>query len=371
MNDVDVRNLASHVLWSTLGLAVVFGALAQRTRFCTMGAIADVVNMGDWTRVRMWALAVAVAVLGFNLMVGLGWIEARQSIYAGTRLLWLSSVVGGTLFGFGMVLASGCGSKNLVRLGGGSLKALVTVLVLGVAAFATMRGITAVLRVNSVESVYLELPTGQDLPSLWSAGLGVGTPMLALALGAVVAMLLMGWVLRRPEGRSREVWLGGAGIGTVIAATWWVSGRLGYVSEDPNTLEPAFLSTNSRRMESLSMVAPVGYALDWLLFFSDKAKVLTLGIVSVIGVAAGACAASLADRSFRWEGFGNVEDLANHLVGAVLMGVGGVVAMGCTIGQGISGVSTLSLGSLLALAAIVAGALLALRYQTWRIESMV
>ena len=370
MNDVDLNRLASHVLWSAFGLAVVFGALAQRTRFCTMGAIADVVNMGDWTRARMWALAIAVAVLGFNLMVGLGWIEARQSIYAGSRLLWLSSVVGGTLFGFGMVLASGCGSKNLVRLGGGSLKALVTVLVLGVAAFSTMRGITAVLRVNSVESVFVELPAGQDLPSLWSASIGVATPMFALALGAAVAMLLMAWVLRRPEGRSLEVWLGGAGIGAVIATTWWVSGRLGYVPEDPNTLEPAFLATNSRRMESLSMVAPVGYALDWLLFFSDKAKLLTLGIVSVVGVAVGACVASVADRSFRWEGFGNVEDLANHLVGAVLMGVGGVVAMGCTIGQGISGVSTLALGSLIALAAIVGGAVLALRYQTWRLERM-
>ena len=371
MNDVDLRNLAGYVLWAAFGLAVVFGALAHRTRFCTMGAIADVVNMGDWTRVRMWTLAIAIATFGFNFMVGLGWIEARQSIYAGTRLLWLSSVVGGILFGFGMVLASGCGSKNLVRLGGGSLKALVTVLVLGVAAFATMRGVTAVLRVNSVESIYLELPKGQDLPSLWSASTGVATPMLAVAIGAAVALLLVAWVLSRPEGRSLEVWLGGAGIGTVVAATWWVSGRMGYVPEDPNTLEPAFLSTNSRRMESLSMVAPVGYTLDWLLFFSDKAKVLTLGIVSVIGVAVGAFAASITDRSFRWEGFGNVEDLANHLVGAVLMGVGGVVAMGCTIGQGVSGVSTLSLGSLLALVAIVGGAVLALRYQAWRLDRMI
>lgn len=184
------------------------------------------------------------------------------------------------------------------------------------------------------------------------------------------ALLLMIWVLRRPEGRTMAVWMGGAGIGTVIAATWWVSGRLGYVPENPNTLEPAFLATNSRRMESLSMVAPVGYALDWLLFFSDKAKVLALGIVTVVGVVVGAFSASVAERSFRWEGFGGVEDLTNHLVGAVLMGTGGVVAMGCTVGQGISGVSTLSLGSLLALGAIVSGALLALRYQSWRMERM-
>jgi uncharacterized membrane protein YedE/YeeE len=286
-------------------------------------------------------------------------------------LLWLSSLVGGGLFGFGMVLASGCGSKNLVRLGGGDLKALVTLLVLGVSAFATMRGLTAVLRVDTVEKVYVELPAGQDLPSLWTAASGAETPAVAAMLGTLIAFLLIGWVLRRPEGRSLEVWLGGVGIGAVIAATWWVSGRLGYVPEDPNTLEPAFLATNSRHMESLSMVAPVGYALDWLLFYSDKSKALTLGIVSVAGVVVGAFGASLSGRSFRWEGFAGVEDLANHLVGAVLMGVGGVVAMGCTVGQGLSGVSTLSLGSLLALGAIVVGAGLALRYQAWRMERMV
>jgi uncharacterized membrane protein YedE/YeeE len=159
-------------------------------------------------------------------------------------------------------------------------------------------------------------------------------------------------------------------VGAVIVGVWWVSGRLGFVAEHPATLEQAFLATNSRRMESLSMVAPVGYTLDWLLFFSDKSKLLTLGIVSVVGVSVGAFGVSRVDGSFRWEGFGGVEDLANHLVGATLMGVGGVVALGCTVGQGLSGVSTLSLGSLLTLAAIIVGALAALRYQVWRMERM-
>jgi hypothetical protein len=107
-------------------------------------------------------------------------------------------------------------------------------------------------------------------------------------------------------------------------------------------------------MEALSMVAPVGYALDWLLYFSDTSKVLTTGVVSVFGVLAGSAAVSLATRSFRWEGFANVEDMATHLVGAALMGVGGVTAVGCTVGQGLSGISTLALGSVLALAAITA-----------------
>lgn len=122
--------------------------------------------MGDWTRARMWVLAIATAVLGFNTMVGLGWIEARNSIYAGPRVLWLSLVLGGVVFGFVIVLSSGCGSKNLVRLGGGNFKALVVLIVLAVSAFATLRGITAVLRVNTIERVYFEVPASQDLPSL-------------------------------------------------------------------------------------------------------------------------------------------------------------------------------------------------------------
>jgi hypothetical protein len=166
------------------------------------------------------------------------------------------------------------------------------------------------------------------------------------------------------------VWLGGAGTGAVVVALWWVSGRLGYVPEHPVTLEPTFLGTSSRRMEALSMVAPVGYALDWLLYFSDTSKVLTTGIVSVFGVLLGSAAVALWTGSFRWEGFGNVEDMANHLVGAALMGVGGVTAMGCTVGQGLSGISTLALGSVLALAAIVAGGVAALRYQGWRLDRM-
>ncbi len=371
METVDINSLTSRVLWVSFALAVAFGAIAQRTRFCTMGAIADVVNMGDWERARMWVLAIAVALLGFNGMVALGWVQAGNSIYAAPRVLWLSALVGGAMFGFGMVLASGCGSKNLLRLGSGNLKALVVVLVLGLSAFVTLRGITGVLRVNTLDKVFFELPGGQDLPTLAAAAFGLPAPVLALAIGAGLAAMLLLWVLSKPEGRSGEVLLGGIGIGAVIVAVWWVSGKLGYLPEDPNTLEPAFLATNSRRMESLSMVAPVAYTLDWLLFFSDTSKALTLGIVSTVGLAVGACVTALLTRSFRWEGFGGVEDLANHLAGGALMGVGGVLALGCTVGQGLSGISTLSLGSFIALAGIVAGAVGALRYQGWRLERMV
>ena len=123
-------------------------------------------------------------------------------------------------------------------------------------------------------------------------------------------------------------------------------------------------------MESFSFVAPLAYVLDGLLFFSDTSKRLTQGMVVVPGVIAGSAVMALATRSFRWEGFRGVEDTANHLLGGVLMGVGGVAALGCTVGQGLSGLSTLSLGSFIAVAAIVAGAVAALRWQVWRLERM-
>lgn len=369
MQDIDISALQQHVLWAIFGLSLVFGALAQRTHFCTMGAVADIVNMGAWARMRMWVLAIGVAMLGFNAMVFAGWIDAAKTIYAAPRLLWLSHIVGGLMFGFGMVLASGCGSKTLVRIGSGNLKSLVVFVVMGVAAFATLKGMTAVLRVNTVDQAVLTLSTGQDLPSLLAPALGLAKPRLALFLGALLGGGAIVWALARAEGRAAEVLLGGIGSGAVIVGVWWVAGVLGHVAEDPNTLEELFVgASNGQRMESLSFVAPVAYSLDWLLFFSDKSKVLNLAIVSVLGVVLGSCASALATRSFRWEAFRGVEDTANHLVGALLMGIGGVVALGCTIGQGLSGVSTLSLGSFIALAAIVAGAVLALRYQLWRIE---
>jgi hypothetical protein len=225
-----------------------------------------------------------------------------------------------------------------------------------------------VARVSALDSVAVALPSGQDLPSLLAHASGMPRQTAALWLGGGLGLVLMAWVLYRPEGRSGEVLLAGLGLGAVIVGMWWVSGRLGFVAEHPVTLEESFLATNSRRMESLSFVAPVAYTMDWLILFSDTSRVLTLGIVSTLGVVLGSAAVALASGSFRWEGFAGTEDTANHIVGAVLMGLGGVTAVGCTIGQGLSGVSTLALGSFIALGGILAGGVLGVRYQAWRVE---
>ena len=371
MDITQLNSLTTQVLWAAFILAMLFGAIAQRTHFCTMGAVSDIVNMGDWTRMRMWGMAIGVAMIGFYGMAVAGLIDPSKTLYASNRFIWLSALVGGGMFGFGMVLASGCGSKTLVRIGGGNLKSLVVFVVMGVAAFATLKGITAVLRVATVDRVAIDFSSNAALSNWAAAVTGLSPSVAGLAIALLLGGGLIVWALLGPDFRRPDNLLAGFGIGAVIAGMWWVSGHLAYVAEHPDTLQETFLSTNSGRMEALSFVSPVAYTVDWLMFFSDKAKLLTIGIVSVFGVVVGSALYALPSRSFRWEGFRDAEDTGNHLVGAVLMGVGGVAAMGCTVGQGLSGISTLSATSFVAVAAIVAGCVIGVRYQVWRLERSV
>ena len=363
----DLVALATIVVASIFALAFAFGAITQRTNFCTMGSVADIVTFGDWTRMRQWLLAIAVAILGTNLLAATGIIDTADSFYTSPRFVPLAYLIGGLLFGFGMVLTGGCGSKSLVRAGGGSLKSLVVIVVLGIVAYISLRGLLAVFRVGVIEPVGARLATPQDLPSL-IAGIGVSKSALQIGLALLLSGLLFILVFRDRSFRSFDNLLAGLGIGVIIVAAWAISGTIGHVEEHPNTLQEAFLRTNSGRMESLSFVAPVAYTIDYLMFFSDTSKVITIGIAAVLGMVAGSAVYAVIAGKFRWEGFRDTEDTANHLVGAALMGFGGVTALGCTVGQGLSGVSTLAVGSFIAVAAIVAGAVLALKYQAWRLD---
>lgn len=370
MTESQLQSLTTQVLWGAFALSVLLGAIAHRTHFCTMGAVSDIVNMGDWSRMRQWGLAIGVGVIGFGVMVYAGWIDPARTLYASTRWQWLSSLVGGCMFGVGMVLASGCGNKTLVRIGAGSLKSLVVFLVMALAAFATLKGITAVLRVSTVDRIAVEVGGPASLAGLLTQSGLLDARSAALVAALVVGGALMAWALASRDFRKADHLLAGFGIGGVLVAMWWLSGHHGYVAEHPVTLEQAFVATHSGRAEALTFTAPMAHTVDWLILFSDRSKVITLGVASVLGVVAGACAMALASKTFRWEGFASVEDLGNHLVGGILMGVGGVTAIGCTVGQGLSGISTLSLNSFVALPAIIGGAWLGLRYQMWRLERM-
>ncbi|MDP3538365.1 MAG: YeeE/YedE family protein [Azonexus sp.] len=363
---MEIAALSNTVLWLAFAISFVFGAIGQKTHFCTMGAVSDIVNMGDWSRMRMWLLAIGVAILGSATLHAAGLIDLGKSIYRTPNFTWLSYIVGGLTFGIGMVFASGCGSKTLIRIGAGNLKSIVVFLVLGVVAYMTMRGVFGVFRVNVLEKAAITLPGGQDIPALLTAaGMDPKTAFL-------LAVFVIGGGLTAACLLKRDFWtldnlLGGLGTGLAVVAAWYVSGHIGYLAENPETLEEAFLATNSGRMESLTFVAPQAYTLELLMLWSDTSRKLTFAIASVLGVIAGSGAWALLTSNFRWEGFASVEDTASHLLGAALMGFGGVVAMGCTVGQGITGFSTLALGSIVTFLAIVAGAAATLKFQYWRL----
>ena len=366
MNEANPAALASTVVWGAFALAFVFGAVANRTNFCTMGAVSDVLNMSDWNRMRMWMLAMAIAILGTAGLQLAGAIDVAKTIYTTRNFTWLSYIVGGFLFGVGMTLGSGCGSKTLVRIGGGNLKSIVVFLMLAISAYMTIKGLFGVFRVAAIDPVAVALPAAQDLPSLLAKGLGGGrNTMLAVVAGVLGAGLIV-FVFMSREFRSFDNLLGGIVVGLVVVAGWYLSGHLGYLAEDPTTLEEKFFATNSGRMESMSFVAPFAYSLELLMLWSDKSRVVTFGIASVLGMVGGSLAYALATRSFRLESFRDADDLIRHLAGGALMGFGGVLALGCTIGQGLTGISTLAIGSFLALFSIIAGAAVTMKVQYWR-----
>ncbi|HEX2565983.1 MAG TPA: YeeE/YedE family protein [Burkholderiales bacterium] len=343
-------------------LAFIFGAVANKTDFCTMGAVSDWVNMGDFNRMRMWLLAIAVAVLGAGILQFAGVVDLSKSIYPGPNFTWLSYIVGGFLFGVGMTLGSGCGSKTLIRIGCGNLKSVIVYVFLGIAAYMTLRGILGAFRVGVLERAAITLPNGQDLASLLSLNPGL--------LAALIGGALLAFVYASREFRSRlDYTLGGVVTGLVVVGGWYVSGHLGHLAEDPNTLQEAFVATNTGRMESFSFVSPLAYTLEYLMFWTDKSKIVTYGIASAAGVIAGSAAYALASRKFRWEGFRDAEDTGMHILGGLLMGFGGVTALGCTIGQGITGFSTLALGSIITFVCIVAGSAATMKWQYWRISA--
>ena len=357
------------VIVSGFMLAFVFGVVAQKTDFCTMGAISDIVNMGDWSRMRMWLLAIAVAIAGANALDLAGLVDLSRSAYPAPRWPWLAFLIGGLLFGIGMTLASGCGSRSLIRIGGGNLKSLVAMLFLALAAEMTLRGLLAPLRTEVLGALSIQFDQGQDLAWLLAGALGVGKRSVQPWIAAGLSLALLAFVLKDRDFRAdHERLFAAVVIGLTIVGGWYVTGHLGFVAEDPETLQEAYLGTRTARPESFTFIGPAANALELLQFWTDKSARVTFGVAVVVGTLAGAFAYALFKRRFHWESFASASDTRDHVVGGVLMGFGGVTAGGCTIGQGITGLSLQSAGACLAVCGIVLGTWLALRFQVWQLE---
>jgi uncharacterized protein len=353
-------------------IAFVFGLVAAKTNFCTMGALSDIVNMGHWGRMRMWLLTIAVAIAGTSALSYAGLVDLSKSVAQRPVLPWLSLLLGGLIFGIGMTLAGGCANKNLVRVGGGSVRSLVVLVFMAIASYMTLKGLFGQWRASLLDPVSINLGergwTDQGLDTVLSrlTGMETGSALLATAAVAVVVLLAVVFKDKRFRANVQQI-VGGLAMGLLIVAGWYVTGHLGY-GENPETLETVYFATNTRTLESLSFVAPLAYSLELLMMWTDASLHATFGIASVVGTIAGSAAYALATKKFRWEGFASMDDLRNQLAGAVLMGFGGVTAVGCTIGQGLSGLSTLAIGSVIAVAGIMAGSVATLKYILWKME---
>ena len=370
--NATATSLATIVIWGGFVLAFIFGLVANKTNFCVMGAVSDVVNIGHWGRMRMWLLAIAVAMLGAGWLSYSGQIDLAKSIPQRPTLAWLSLLVGGLCFGVGMTLSGGCANKNLVRVGGGSLRSVVVLVFLAIASYMTLKGLFGQWRASLLDPVSLNLADfgwkDQSLGTALSRLTGLSPATAQLATMAVLVLGLLLFVFKDKRFRANRMQIFGAvAIGALVVAGWYVSGHLGF-GENPETLEVGYFATNSRTLESMSFVGPMAYGLELLMLWTDKSLHLTFGIASVLGVVLGSAAYALYARSFRWEGFASLSDLRSQLLGAVLMGFGGVTALGCTVGQGITGLSTLAVGSFIAVGAIVAGSVATLKFLLWREE---
>ncbi|MFA7095138.1 MAG: YeeE/YedE family protein [Gammaproteobacteria bacterium] len=379
----------SILLWSTFAIALVMGAVVNKTNFCTMGAVSDVVNMGDWGRMRAWLLAIAVALLGVVVLERFGLVDPGNSFppYRAGQLIWAENLLGGFIFGIGMTLASGCGNKCLIRIGGGNLKSVMVLLIIAVIAYfmirpfpGTDKTLFSVLFYPWIRPLAVNLGSSQDLGSLVAGPEAAATARLWI--GLVLGALLLWVVFKSAEFRSNfDNILGGLVVGLAVLAAWYVSSNLlidldgeryslrDFVSQwdflaESEEGKPA--DTAALSPQSFTFINPMGQTLGFTAAGFDGAY-LTFGVMGLLGVIAGSFLWSVLSKGFRIEWFANFKDFLNHFIGAILMGFGGVLAMGCTIGQGVTGISTLALGSIISFAAIVFGSALTMKVQYYKL----
>lgn len=328
-----------------LVIGLVFGLAVQRSDWCAMGAVSDIVLIGDWRRMRSWLLAIATAILGTQALLLADAIELAGTAHLRPEIAWLGAIAGGLAFGFGMTRTGGCISKNLVRLGGGSLRALVVLAVVAVTALATLAGplpwAGALLDGVGTVEPGLRFPR-QDLPAL--VGLSDGVSAF-LATGIAVGLAWFCLKDRRFRA-SRPLLVAGPILGLLVSLGWLATTAL---ADPPGPMPTASLNFVEASVSTLALLTAGGVSMP------------PFGAALVGGTILGAFLGASRSGRLRLEGFVDVHDFRSNLGGAVLMGFGGTLAGGCTVGQGLTGISTLGPTSILAVAAIVLGAIAGVR----------
>lgn len=355
-----------------------------------MGAVSDWVNMGDTGRIRAWILAMAVALIGVIIIEASGTASVDSTLppYRGSNFAWLEYILGGVMFGIGMTLGSGCGNKTLIRLGGGNIKSLILFVTISIFAYfminpfpGTDATIYSVLFYPWTSPATASLSTSQDLGSVIGGLFSTDTGNARTVIGLLIAAFMLWFVFKSADFRSSfDNKLGGTSIGIAVLAAWLATSTLVTVDADGESLSwTEYASAESWDMieddaearprdvgvQSFTFINPIGQTLRYGVNGFDNTY-FTFGLAAVLGVIFGSLAWALISRGFRVEWFANMKDFVTHLTGGILMGVGGVLALGCTIGQAVTGISTLAMGSFLAFGGIVFGSALTMKIQYYK-----
>lgn len=337
---------AQLVILAGLAIGLLYGAVGLLSGFCLMSSMRGWLAEGDGRLVRTYALAIAIAIAASQFLAGNGMVDLGKSIYLQQTFSAPVLFLGGLLFGYGMVLSNGCGSRALVLLGRGNLRSFVVVIVLGIAAQMTLKGLIAPARIALVQASQATV-SANSLPSLLATlGLTETISRALAAIVAVVALILFAFAhpaFRRSPGQIAA----GILVGLLVAGGWFVTGSLG--ADDFNPVP----------VTSLTFIAPIADALQYAMLSTGLTP--NFGIATVAGVFAGSLVTALVTGRFHLEGYSSPRHMLRSASGAALMGIGGVMAFGCSIGQGLTGVSTLALGSFVALAGILFGTAAGLR----------
>jgi len=365
------------VLGVTFLAAVVLGAVANKTNFCTMGAVSDWVNIGDKGRMRAWLFAMAVALGGMLIFEATGKLTLPSDTFPPYRtgnFAWLRYILGGVLFGIGMTLGSGCGNKTCIRIGGGNIKSILVLAIASYCAYLMLwgdikgEGFFEVVFNSWMGPTAINLSAqSQELGAIVASFTGGDASQLHLIIGGVVVLALLVYIFKSADFRgSFDNILAGIVVGLVVLVGWYVTGGpMGAAWKEYAELATDIPSRVS--VQSYTFISPMGDSVRYLQQ-PGNFSLINFGIMALTGVIVGSFLYSMISGKFRIEWFASGKDFAAHAVGGALMGFGGVLSMGCTIGQAVTGISTLALGSILTFVAIVFGAALTMKVQYYMLD---